>query len=109
MSAVPPAAPAPAPTKTLGGKFQKEGIAATIPAPNKASEMTTTTGFASKKPAVKKPIAPKESKPAVNFKRSPDLSAKRVVLVLPLFCRWRIGLSQPIFLSNYTTLFVVMK
>lgn len=82
MSAVPPAAPAPAPTKTLGGKFQKEGIAATIPAPNKASEMTTTTGFASKKPAVKKPIAPKESKPAVNFKRSPDLSAKRPTMAL---------------------------
>lgn len=28
---------------------------------------------------------------------------------ITLFCRWRIGLSRPIFLSNYTTLFVVMK
>ena len=33
----------------------------------------------------------------------------QAVLVLPLFCRWRIGLSRPIFLLNYTTLFVVMK
>ncbi|MNV82593.1 hypothetical protein D3C71_1763360 [compost metagenome] len=82
ITAIPPAAPAPAPASSLGGRVQKLGMEAMIPAPSRPSATIRNVVWLAKIPAQKKPMAPTATSPATNLRRSPEASDKRPITTM---------------------------